>query len=74
MPEDLDENIEDILVEDDASVYKDGLSIEERQALYHPNGLVDGPTGLTDQEREAAENIMSPDRTGFAEALKGVLK
>lgn len=74
MTTDLDINIEDLLVEDDASLLKDQLTVEERLALYHPNGLIKGETGLTIAERQAIENLMSPLRPGFAEALKGVLK
>ena len=74
MTNDLDINIDVILIEDDASKYKESLTLEERRALYHPNGLVEGPTGLSEEEREAVGKLLSPDRPGFAEAMQGVLK
>ena len=71
MSDDVD--LGDVLIVDDASEYKDTLDITARQALFHPNGLVEGKTGLSPEERGEIEALLGPDRPGFAKALKSVL-
>lgn len=70
---DLDVDLDEVLVADDASRHKDTLTLQQREARYCPEQLIDGPTGLTDQEREAVESLFDPDRPGFEEAMRRVL-
>lgn len=72
-PRDLDVDLDKVLVIDDASRYMDTLTWREREARYCPERLIDGPTGLTDEQRRAIESLFGPDRPGFEEAMKYVL-
>jgi hypothetical protein len=74
MVDDLNVNIDDVLQEDDASRYKESLTLKGRRALDRPDRLVEGQTGLSQEERRAVDKQLSPDRPGFAEAMQGVLK
>jgi hypothetical protein len=71
--EDDDADFAAVIIEDDASKYKDQLTLEQRLALFHPNGITECEIGLTPEERAAIQASFSPDRSGFSEAMKGVL-
>lgn len=72
MPDDEDD-FADVIVEDDASRYKDQLTPDERLALFRPNSMTECEIGLTPEERAAIRASFNPDRPGFPEAMKGVL-
>ncbi len=53
--------VNDLLVEDDASKFSDGLSVLERRAHFETNGLGNGSYMFDDDEFEAMLNIFAPE-------------
>jgi len=74
MSGDLDIEVKNILITDDAARIKQQLPIEKRRARYSGNGLPKGSANLTEEELQTLGNCMSPKRPGYIEAIKSVLK
>jgi hypothetical protein len=54
------DKLRQILVEDDASRFLEGLPEKERRPQYMKNALPTSPETFTEEEREAAMAVFSP--------------
>lgn len=71
--DDINAQIKQALLDDDASKYKSSLSFEQRRAMYSKNGLVERELALTSDERATVRNFMTSDRPGYDDAIKDAL-
>ena len=74
MPRDLDVELSDVLIEDDSSRHRDTLTPEQMKPRYTDNVLPSADNGMTEDDKDAVDAMLSPRRRGFVEGLLTILK
>lgn len=73
MTRDLNIDLDSILIEDDASRFRETLTDKQLKPRYVGNTLPTGDNAMTDADKEAADAMLSPRRPGFVEAISKIL-
>lgn len=74
MAGDLDVNLSDVLVEDDASRILETLEPKQLKPKYMKNSLAQNANGMNSDDVKAADSMLSPRRPGFLETIQSILK